>query len=498
MIVYAERELFVDPRKELAAEMDQIRFGQIEAGVADALCPSEDRIHPALQRFRDVAVRFPAGIGSLKDLPLPRSVRIRPAEGFAYYALYPEQYRQAARALRPEGPVVVVGVRSIGTTLSAVVAQELGAESITVRPRGHPFDRHLKLAPGLQNWIRNRKSAIWIVVDEGPGISGSSFASVSRELRRLGVPDSHIIFFPGWDAPAAGLSSDSARQEWQTHRRVIIPYLPRLESERDLSAGMWREHLGIWPAVQPQHERRKFLNANGKLLKFAGLSRFGTEKLERARILEGRIPHVEGLRDGFLISQFVEGRPLTVDDKSPELLIHMAGYLAFLRSRFTTSVRSDLGSLVHLVRNNTGVRAIPDFTPSDQVALDGRMLPHEWIQTPEGYLKTDALDHHDDHFFPGCQDIAWDIAGAMVEFQMSEEEGECFSSAYLSRCPEPDWSKRLQFHTLAYLAYRIGYVHMAQESLGDSDEARRFAALERFYRERMTFATGRFHSSSAS
>jgi hypothetical protein len=55
------------------------------------------------------------------------------------------------------------------------------------------------------------------------------------------------------------------------------------------------------------------------------------------------------------------------------------------------------------------------------VELDGRMLPHEWLITEAGYKKTDALDHHDDHFFPGAQDIAWDLAGAAVEFRMSPD-----------------------------------------------------------------------------
>ncbi|MBZ5585043.1 MAG: hypothetical protein LAQ30_23105, partial [Acidobacteriia bacterium] len=35
------------------------------------------------------------------------------------------------------------------------------------------------------------------------------------------------------------------------------------------------------------------------------------------------------------------------------------------------------------------------------IALDGRMLRHEWLETARGYMKADALDHHDDHFFPG-------------------------------------------------------------------------------------------------
>ena len=126
------------------------------------------------------------------------------------------------------------------------------------------------------------------------------------------------------------------------------------------------------------------------------------------------------------------------------------------------------------------------------------MLPHEWIRTREGFLKTDALDHYDDHFFPGCQDIAWDVAGAIVEFRMSHEQAAEFSELYLAKQHETNWAQRLRFHMLAYLAYRAGYARMAQESLGGSDDGRRFAELESYYRERIACLTGALESSSAS
>ena len=70
-------------------------------------------------------------------------------EGYAYYALYPETYVAAAeqfiRGRRP-GTAVCVGLRSIGTSLSAAVAAGLEAAgwrvlALTLRPRGHPFQR---------------------------------------------------------------------------------------------------------------------------------------------------------------------------------------------------------------------------------------------------------------------------------------------------------------------------------------------------------------------
>ena len=45
-------------------------------------------------------------------------------------------------------------------------------------------------------------------------------------------------------------------------------------------------------------------------------------------------------------------------------------------------------------------------------AMDNRMFPHEWLATRRSYIKTDGTDHHDDHFYPGPQDIAWDLAAS--------------------------------------------------------------------------------------
>jgi hypothetical protein len=104
------------------------------------------------------------------------------------------------------------------------------------------------------------------------------------------------------------------------------------------------------------------------------------------------------------------------------------------------------------------------------------MLPHEWILCTDGrWIKVDALDHHDDHLFPGCQDIAWDIAGAAVEFGIP-------AVAITSRLtPEPDLEERVAFYTHAYLAYRIGYCDMAAQALAGSEDGRRFAALKKRY-----------------
>ncbi len=63
------------------------------------------------------------------------------------------------------------------------------------------------------------------------------------------------------------------------------------------------------------------------------------------------------------------------------------------------------------------------------LAMDGRMMPHEWLATDAGILKTDAIDHHDDHFVPGPQDIAWDVAGFAAEFGLSSRTVRDFAES---------------------------------------------------------------------
>jgi hypothetical protein len=112
------------------------------------------------------------------------------------------------------------------------------------------------------------------------------------------------------------------------------------------------------------------------------------------------------------------------------------------------------------------------------VAGDSRMLPHEWIATDRGYIKTDAFDHHDDHFFPGCQDIAWDIAGASVEWGF---DVSVLADRYLRLQSDSTLTSRLPFYLTAYRAYRAGYCKLAADSLAGTAEAERFQSLASKY-----------------
>jgi hypothetical protein len=105
------------------------------------------------------------------------------------------------------------------------------------------------------------------------------------------------------------------------------------------------------------------------------------------------------------------------------------------------------------------------------VIADARMLPHEWLQTEDGrLLKLDGSTHGDDHFFPGPCDIAWDLAGMIVEWQMNSSQSAAFLDAYRRQSGD-DVQQRIGDYVLAYAIFRMGWSKMAAAaSAGALDE----------------------------
>jgi hypothetical protein len=115
------------------------------------------------------------------------------------------------------------------------------------------------------------------------------------------------------------------------------------------------------------------------------------------------------------------------------------------------------------------------------VVTDNRMLPHEWLVAKDGRLvKTDAVDHHAAHDLVGCQDIAWDVAGASVEFGLTDEETRCLAAGVgveAGRVVDP---ALLAFYRPCYLAFRIGACTMAAQANGGEEAVRLNAAADAY------------------
>jgi hypothetical protein len=504
VIVYRELGRAADPRRLIdrcrelarqnAAEELLVEFGELEAGLADALFPERDDAHPladagraaalaVARRYRGERIAVEPSLDALDAHPLPSRVTVKPAEGYAFYGLLPESYLEAAAAFargRGPGHAVCIGLRAIGTSLSALVAAELRArgwsvELLTLRPRGHPFDRRAELTPELRARLHRRPDAHLLIVDEGPGLSGSSFAGAAAALD---APDERIVFFPSWLPDTGSFVSASARERWPRHEKAHAPF--RVESLgpglRDLSAGAWRDLLGVRPAVQPQHERRKHLSPDGRLLKFVGLGRRGRAICARAAALAeaGFSPPVEGWRRGFIEHPFIAARPGRLRHLDGPLLARAVDYLAQRGRRFACAQAANPAPLAAMMEANLGWSP-PWPEPAPAVLLDNRLAPHEWLRIGETWLKADSVDHAADHFFPGPHDLAWDVAGFGVEFGLDGPAMRDFAEAVGGAARDLRLPQRLPFYRTAYLAFRLGYAELARQTLGNSPDSRRFA-----------------------
>lgn len=504
----ADEAALRDPDAATALMIDVAEF---ESAVVDALCPDRDSSSALLDALRSAtcaAARVwlnarehrPGGVETLRTSLdrihascLPVRVQVSISEGFAYYALFPETYALSARRMLAEldaADICTIGLRNIGTCLAAVVSAAIRANgrrsrSFTARPRAHPFARELRLDETLAGALRHEaaRGACFAIIDEGPGVSGSSFAAAVDALANLHIALDRIVLFPSWVPDVDALSSSRARAVWASQRKYWTPALDAgcspaaafgvTENAVDFSAGEWRRTIfarpGAWPDVQPQHERVKwYLPSERRLLKFSGLGRYGDAAIRRAHALAdaglGQRPGT--LHHGFLDLPFVEGTPLARCDDD-ETAQQIGRYLGRVAVTFPAREPSDLSALADMVAINTrellGCEApAPPPDAVRGVEIDGRMLAHEWIRTLDGRIaKIDALDHHRDHFFPGVQSPAWDLAGAIVELRMSARQASRLAREYEAVSGDRAVRAQLPYFLLAYSVFRAGYCTMS-------------------------------------
>jgi hypothetical protein len=501
---------------------DLVGWRRVSDAVAEAVCASVDQdgaeLAAALARAR-------VAIAPLLDWKSPREVRAKTAEGFAHFAVYPEQYIAAARRFAGQiapGSLLCIGLRSIGSILAHVVAaalrrQQIPAMARSLRPRGDPFQRRLEVSARLRSAIVGAQVTHFAIVDEGPGLSGSSIAAAADFLVEKGIPARRVVLFPSWQPAVEALRSPNARATWARHATFTVTFeevglangrlFGRIQVDADLSAGEWRRRCfpspAAWPATQPQHERRKY-SSGRRILRFAGLGRRGESLEKRARILgdAGFGAGALRLENGFLHQRWIEGSPLAAGSAvSAGTLDRLASYLAFTRRTFATGADESVDEVLAMAAANSADTSVQAHAldqlavdarscSGPRVALDGRMLPHDWIDVQGQLMKVDALDHHDDDFWPGCREIAWDVAGVIVEFDFGKPAVEYLLSAYQRASGDAAIRRRLRFYEAAYLAYRHAYATLAAETLGDSPDGRAFTRLGRRYRRSLAARLG--------
>ena len=437
-----------------------VELGVLEQAIADHEAPREDRLGPIERALGAAALA--AGHACLGEIAgcaralaileriaprLPRSALARSPEGFLHYALDPMAYAAAARAYacevgdRQAREALVIGIRSIGTSLSAVVAAAIGARArVTLRPRGPSGARALSVTAALARAIGAHRADV-LVVDEGPGVTGETFEVVARWLVSLGIEPAHVRLVPSHSripelAPAPRRSFLASLRS-----HPPAPFDPRparvaaalgLELSLDLGEGRWRAFTGARAPSRGIFERKKLL-ASGRrraLLRWAGLGEHAERALELASGLAacGVCAAPIDLREGFAIHPWIEGAPASRGAPDRTLMAAMSRYLAARAPLTGTGQAVEREPLIAMLDENareagldpSAAIALLSSLPEDEAVIaDGRLAPWEWLQRGERWMKVDTTDGDGVHL-PGPVDAAWDLAGAWIEHQLDE------------------------------------------------------------------------------
>jgi hypothetical protein len=509
----------IDPADMRRALVDaMVRAGELECGLSDAGAPaatSMERVSDAIasalvaidgvrqggssvQKAHDAKIAIDCAVETLEAMSLSGSIRASPAEGFAYYGLHPLDFADLARRIpRTSERICVVGIRTIGATLSAMataalISEGVHATRVTVRPESSPYDRKTTFAPAQSAWLTRERAlgAAVMVVDEGPGLSGSSFLSVAEALVEAGFSPDRVDLLGSRHVDPQRLVAPNGAIRWSKFRSHVSS--TRAPPAGDfIGAGRWRAlayaDQADWPPCWPMMERAKY-RSGGELLKFEGLGRYGARVLSRASALaeRGFCPPVHDVGDGYHAYAVLNGRPMDGTDVGFDLIARMAHYCA---ARIELLPADQTSELEPMVIKNLSLELPRQADPPRlevvrPVIADSRMMPHEWIATANGIFKCDAATHGDDHFFPGPIDIAWDLAGAIVEWGLDIDQRTLLLETYERACGDRA-ARRVEAYELAYTVFRTGYTKMAAQNIEDPSERQRMMAGYARYRARL-------------
>jgi hypothetical protein len=554
--------------------IDDLRFllilaGELEQGVADSCEMDRQRFSPdqillltdlIAEVFFDVWSSSQTGeladrVGNQRNLAritslarqvnfkIDPSLRIKIPEGFAFYSLFPEQYCVSARQWEASHfsaasrQVVVVGLRSIGTTLSAVAAAALRSSGwktrrLTVRPTGPPFNRGMQREVPSLGGIDHA-----IIVDEGPGMSGSSMAAAAEWVAKAGISD--IAFLPGHREGPGTAGSSSVQRWWSNTPLYFSPlgtvrwnsetlldllltksknHSSRITHIDDVAAGKWRTWAfpreNQWPAVFKTFERNKFLSGGTYpeiLWKFNGLNSFSYNLRPGAK--NGFAPFNELSKkeftlapiercNGFIAIPWIRGSRLSkAESRDPAILQHLGRYIAHaaepgLGSQEAHSAIQRLTEMLYLnVKEALSEELADQAVHSAKFAIeagvsftygDGHLAPYEWVRTKTGKIfKTDNTGHNSDHTLIGKQSVLWDVAGTIIEWDLNERQCEAVARELRTREHQVD-RKALGFYERAYAAFRMGFNSLgANQAGGDMAERSRLERASKRYEKKL-------------
>jgi hypothetical protein len=354
------------------------------------------------------------------------------------------------------------------------------------------------------------RNAHFLIVDEGPGLSGSSIASVASALEELGIARSRIRVACAnrpEHLPMATAWTQSLWQDvqwWAAHDLEQVFWQKRIPAllsrdlhtsvrlEREFSWGAWsdaRASSGM-QAPLPHLERRKLLlEIDGRevMAKFVGFGEVGARKAKLYAMLSeaGFVPAFRGYAHGLLLTDWIAGgeRLHAIRGKRPIPLSTAAPYYAHI-FRHARAPHAEL-DLQDLAMTTAAIAASWLGTFNVQTlferaamaecagvqALEGdqRPEPIEWLAANGRILKCDAADHFLDHTWARHLDICFDLAGFALEWRLSPGETHAFLALYEELSGDRLVRHRLPFFSALYAAHRLAAFDLAYHTAQPAD-----------------------------
>lgn len=491
-------------------------------------------------RVKSCTERLALALHRIEATSQDREIDVRVPEGFAWYALYPDSYAQTAetwsrRCEAAKSDICVIGLRSIGTTLAAVVAQALRncgrtvRSCISLRPSGDPFSRSAELPAGFVPGSQN------IIVDEGPGLSGSSMVAVARALHGVGADAAGIYFFAGHANGPGRAADESIRGWWRAPRvwttelddtvvdgsvmpDVLSSLIETCSGEiaegpaKDLDMLGWISLAGLSAlprAVAPGLETPKKIvhlrSGRAVLLKFTGFAlTSAAHRLEHRKSPRTAIAPF-GSGHGWTAMPWVEGRRLTVADGGvPFQIDHLGPWIVAAASEtlMADEIRDGIGRIASALKawamtrdGAARVRGIELVAEREAMNVssatmpcygDGRLAPHEWIRTLGGaILKADAGGHHCDHTWVGRQPIAWDLAGAEIEWELDDRRAATLYRTVQQTTGIEHCQATRPFYKAGYCVFRAAAAYHSASVSSDAEVCHHLRAAGEWYERRL-------------
>ncbi len=534
-----------------------IALGQIEQAVLDSGLSNGGQASAATLMAADLFLEVRSGSSSgtraavtelvrklsiLESGLVDQELEFRIPEGFAWYALYPDSYAQTSErwSLRfepAEIDVCVIGLRSIGTTLAAVVAQALRrrgfriANCLTLRPSGvSPFryvDFH-GFSPASQN----------IIVDEGPGVSGASMVAVARALRDAGARPDSIHFFAGHaygPGPAVG---PEAKTWWQgdriwttslddtflggkllpdalasaveeyTGERAAGPAQPLGTQGWQALAGLRALPRAVAPIIETPKKFVRLRSGRNVVLKFAGMDltsqQFWESQANAHLVTDRAAVSPLGRHQGWLVLPWIDGERLSAADAHSQFITEYLGpWIAAVSTRklHPDEIRAGIRRVADALSAwATRQEAFPVSsiervaeqvigevgTASQPCYGDGRLAPHEWIREPSGTIrKIDSGRHDRDHTWVGPQPIVWDLVGAEVEWGLDPMRAGELRSNVQSLTGYSCSERTRAFYIAGYCAFRAAAAHYSATMKNEAAFRDHLLEAERYYEQRL-------------